>query len=56
MKIFTPTLKGLTDQIGDFHLTGSLKPSTGTLNVTASYAITASYAMNGGGGGSGHLS
>jgi hypothetical protein len=46
MKIFHPTITGSLDISGSINVTG------GQLNGTSSYAITASYAMNGGGGNS----
>jgi hypothetical protein len=45
MKIFHPTITGSLDISGSINVTG------GQLNGTSSYALTASYAMNGGGGG-----
>ena len=51
-----PTTQQYTNLFVDSGSDGSgmhYQPSTDTLQVTASYAITASYAMNGGGGGGG---
>lgn len=46
MKIFHPTITGSLDISGSINVTG------GRLNGTSSYALTASYALNGGGGNS----
>jgi hypothetical protein len=54
MKIFSPDITGSLTVIGSTVITGSLTVTnviTGSLLGSASYALTASFALNGGGGG-----